>query len=235
MAKWITHTMIADKILEKGIKFDRKGFCVGNIAPDCNVENEDWTDFTPPKKVTHFMNGIKKTSVDYERFYNEYIKDRSIGSKEEYAFLWGYYSHLVADLMFQKFIRNESRISEMFKRIETNDLLSKRIVGMPKNFDTIKAVFGKKETFNDIEYIEHSYLSRYSNASYLEVLSKIDYFADYLDFMPENCIVRKLGVMLENVQEFEERELYFFSLDEYTKFIYDTSEYIYQLILNRID
>ena len=49
MATWITHLMIADGVLERIPNLDRHGFCVGNIAPDCNVENEDWTAFTPSR------------------------------------------------------------------------------------------------------------------------------------------------------------------------------------------
>ena len=55
MATWITHLMIADGVLERIPNLDRHGFCVGNIAPDCNVENEDWTAFTPSREVTHWM------------------------------------------------------------------------------------------------------------------------------------------------------------------------------------
>ena len=53
MATWVTHLMIADGVLQHFPSLDRHGFCVGNIAPDCNVENEDWTAFTPSREVTH--------------------------------------------------------------------------------------------------------------------------------------------------------------------------------------
>lgn len=46
MATWITHMIIVDNLFKKGINLDEKGFTVGNIAPDCNVENEDWSEFT---------------------------------------------------------------------------------------------------------------------------------------------------------------------------------------------
>ncbi len=55
MATWVTHLMVADGVLDKVSGLDRHGFCVGNIAPDCNVENEDWTEFTPPRAVTQVM------------------------------------------------------------------------------------------------------------------------------------------------------------------------------------
>ena len=43
MASWVTHLMIADGVLARLPDLDRRGFCVGSIAPDCNVENADWT------------------------------------------------------------------------------------------------------------------------------------------------------------------------------------------------
>ncbi len=69
MATWVTHLMIADGVLEALPRLDRRGFCVGNIAPDCNIENEDWTSFIPPREVTHFMRGKHKSFDDCEDFY----------------------------------------------------------------------------------------------------------------------------------------------------------------------
>lgn len=234
MAKWITHTMIVDYLMDKGLNLDLKGFCVGNIAPDCNVENEDWTSFIPPKEVTHFMDGHKKSSANYERFYKEYIQDKKNQSKEHLDFLLGYYAHLITDVEFHKFIRDEERVSNTYSRIKTNDYLNSKIIGLPENFDTIKRVFGTKDTFKDIEYIEHQYLNQNPDASYLTILCKIDSFNDYLDFLPENAIVRKLGVMMESINSFEERDLYFFTQDEYERFVVDTSELIYQLINDKL-
>jgi len=33
----------------------RKEFCIGNIASDCNIPNQNWTEFTPSREVTHWM------------------------------------------------------------------------------------------------------------------------------------------------------------------------------------
>lgn len=76
MATWVTHLMIADSILKYYPGLDRRGFCVGNIAPDCNVENEDWTEFTPSRKVTHWMQGQRKQVSDCDAFYEEYVEKR---------------------------------------------------------------------------------------------------------------------------------------------------------------
>ena len=92
MATWVTHLMIADGVLKHFPSLDRHGFCVGNIAPDCNVENEDWTAFTPSREVTHWMSADKKVASDCERFYQEYIVRRmpEIRTNEELSFLLGY-------------------------------------------------------------------------------------------------------------------------------------------------
>ena len=68
MATWVTHLMIADKVMDKVTKLDRRGVCVGNITPDCNVENEDWTAFTPSRQITHWMSGERKVASDSEAF-----------------------------------------------------------------------------------------------------------------------------------------------------------------------
>ena len=59
MSTWVTHLMIADRVLERVPELDRHNFCVGNIAPDCNVENDDWTQFTPSREVTCFFISAK--------------------------------------------------------------------------------------------------------------------------------------------------------------------------------
>lgn len=97
---------------------DKKGFCVGNIAPDCNVENEDWTVFAPSKEVTHWMNGQSKLTVDYEGFYSRYIKDWSFISNEQYSFFMGYYSHLITDVEFQRFVRDEERVKNTLTELK---------------------------------------------------------------------------------------------------------------------
>lgn len=53
MAEWVTHLWVADEVLKQLPELDRHCFCIGNIAPDCNLFNEDGTDFVPSKQVTH--------------------------------------------------------------------------------------------------------------------------------------------------------------------------------------
>ena len=80
MATWVTHLMIADSVLQHIPSLDRRGFCVGNIAPDCNVENEDWTAFTPSREVTHWMQGERNRNWAgvnglYEKAFTYFVND----------------------------------------------------------------------------------------------------------------------------------------------------------------
>ncbi len=70
MATWGLHMMIVDNLYKLGLRLEKRGFSVGNIAPDCNVENEDWTEFDPPRHITHWMNSKSTLTADYEGFYD---------------------------------------------------------------------------------------------------------------------------------------------------------------------
>lgn len=230
MSNWITHTVIADKILDLGLNADKKGFVVGNIAPDCNIENPDWTKFTPSREFTHFMSEKhNKLTIDFEKFYDCFINGKAFDNDEHYAFLLGYYSHLITDREYQKFIRNEQRVKASFERIKKIDEMRIAIEGYPENFDTLKKVFGKGKIFGDMEHLEHVYLQNNPQASYNTVLRKTTEFADYLDFLPHGAIKRKIDIMAyEPPDIITAAPLVFFSDDEYMNFLSDTSRIIYE-------
>lgn len=235
MATWISHMMIADNLLNRGLGLDKKSFCVGNIAPDCNVENNNWTVFTPPKEITHWMNGQSKLTADYEGFYREYIKNQSFTSNEQYSFFLGYYSHLITDVEFQRFICDEKRVKNTFGRMKENDVLRKKIIGYPEDFDTIKKVFGKNNVFSDITVQEWSYLKLNPDSGYNTVLRNIEDFPDYLEFFPQGAIIRKIKIMAyEPKKEIPENEFVFFPKKEFEEFIHETSNMVFRLMKDKI-
>lgn len=65
------------------------------------------------------------------------IADRVL---EEYLFLMGYYSHLITDAEFQRFIRGEQRVASVWERIKEHPILSERWSGMPEDWDSVKAL-----------------------------------------------------------------------------------------------
>ena len=197
MATWVTHLMIADAVLKQFPWLDRRGFCVGNIAPDCNVENEDWTAFTPSRAVTHWMKGERKNASDCEAFREEYIVKRRdrIQSPEEYAFLLGYYAHLITDAAFQKMLRDAERVKAAWDRILLDEVLSKQSEGMEHTWDNVKKLIPKRVWTGQIYHCEGEYLSAHPDSGYLTEILPLKDFPDYIDYLPSGAIVRKIGVM----------------------------------------
>lgn len=68
MATWITHFRIAENILKVREDLDTEAFVVGNIGPDSGVPNEDWSNFDPPKIITHWYCKNDK-SINSEGFF----------------------------------------------------------------------------------------------------------------------------------------------------------------------
>lgn len=233
MATWVTHLMIADSILKYCPGLDRHGFCVGNIAPDCNVENEDWTAFTPSRKVTHWMQGQRKQASDCDAFYEEYVEKRrnAIQTAEEYAFLMGYYAHLLTDAAFQKMIRDENRVKAVWKRIRENANLRELAAGMEETWDNAKKLIPKEIWRGQIYSWEADYLKTHPDSGYLTEILTLKEFPDYIDYLPPGAIVRKIGVMgyLPSIDE-NEVEWIAISREEYEAYILDT----FQMILKRL-
>lgn len=224
MANWITHMMITDGILEKVSGLDRRGFCIGNVAPDCNVENADWTTFMPPREVTHWMGGERKGAADCERFYDRMIAGHSFASDEERSFMLGYYVHLVSDACFQKFVRNEARVQCMIERIMSRPVLAARMEGHPKDFDGVKRAFSKGERLRDVDAIEFEYVRDHPQTGYMTVLREVHEFPDYIDYLPHGAIVRKLRVMAVLPVPVEDAGFVFFTREEYARFVDEVVE-----------
>lgn len=225
MATWITHLMIADGVLQHFPSLDRRGFCVGNIAPDCNVENEDWTAFTPSREVTHWMQGERKKASDCDVFCEKYITDRrsEIKSAEEYAFLLGYYAHLITDAAFQAMIRDEERVKAAWDRIKADKELSVSSTGMEETWDSIKRLVSKRDRMQEIYSMEAKYIRDNPNTGYLTEILPLKEFPDYIDYLPAGAVVRKIGVMgyLPKLGDFTVKYITM-SQEEYAAFVKDT-------------
>ena len=196
MATWVTHLMVADIVLENCPSLHRRGFCVGSIAPDCNIENETWTDFTPPREVTHWMISKRKTFADCDRFLAEYFSPRaSSASPEEYSFLLGYWAHLIADAEFQRYIRDEDRVRASWRRIKADKALASISEGMEETWDSVKRLIPAGERMKGIASIEAEYLQTHPSSGYLTEILPLTAFPDYVDYLPSGSIVRKIKIM----------------------------------------
>ena len=98
MASWMIHLRVADLLLDRIPDLDSTAFVVGNIAPDSGVPSADWTEYFPPKAVSHYK--TEQGDFDIDRFVAEYFTPEMIRnySSREYSFFLGYYVHLLTDV-----------------------------------------------------------------------------------------------------------------------------------------
>lgn len=195
MSTWVTHLMVADKVLQQIPDLRKHEFLVGNIAPDCNVENEDWTSFTPSREVTHWMSEGRKVAADCDRFLYEYVNKREKPDEKEESFLLGYYAHLIVDAEFQRHIRDEERVKSTWERIKKHPELSEIAAGMEETWDSVKVLISRKDRGKDIYSIEREYLDAHPESGYLTDIIGLTEFPDYIDYLPKGAIVRKVKVM----------------------------------------
>lgn len=225
MASWVTHLRIADALLLEFPQLHRRGFCVGNIAPDCNVENEDWTSFTPSREVTHWMQGDRKSGADCQAFYRAYIQNQTANAfDEEYAFLLGYYVHLLTDAAFQAFIREPKRVQAAWSRVSRAPEFMEQAAGMEPGWDSIKKLMPKKKWMQDIYGQEGAYLKHNPQSGYLTEILPLQEFPDYLNYLPHGAIVRKIQTMGYIPEDNDERQCLAVSQEEYESFVQDTVE-----------
>lgn len=212
MANWITHTHMADRLLEKGLAVDETYFVIGSVAPDCNQENEDWTSYIPPREQTHFMQRKSKLTVDAEGFFEQHVKNAS-------TYLWrsfclGYYAHLVMDRAWQKWQRDEKRVAASIERVKAVPERAAEIAGYPDTYDTLKRVFGRAR-IHDVERMEQIYVQQNPHCSYERILRKTTDFPDIPGFLP-NAVNRKIAVMAQPVPEEPiQTDFLFFAPEEY--------------------
>lgn len=197
MPTWVTHMMIADEILSRHPALDRRSFSVGNIAPDCNIENADWTAFTPPREVTHWMQGGRKSLADSDSFREKYLAghEKKAPADGAYSFLLGYYVHLLTDGAFQAFIRDEERVRHVWQRIHADPRWCEAAEGCAESWDAVKRLIPREQRMREMDSLEAEYLAANPGSAYFTEILPLQAFPDYLDYLPHGCIPRKIRVM----------------------------------------
>jgi hypothetical protein len=97
MATWIAHLRIAEKVFQHFPELDEVAFLYGNLAPDSGLPNEDWTQFEPPRKVTHYLDEASHVFTDL-LFYTNYLNGLELKNQNNcFSLRLGYYIHLITD------------------------------------------------------------------------------------------------------------------------------------------
>lgn len=106
MGTWICHLRIAEKLLPRFPELDPVTFTFGNLAPDSGIPNETWTEFDPPKEVTHFLKkGEREDKIRDLMYYREYLANiHPQGDLQKYSFRLGYFTHLICDVLWMKYL-----------------------------------------------------------------------------------------------------------------------------------
>lgn len=110
MASWMIHLRIADRLLDQIPDLSPVEFIMGNMAPDSGVPNEDWSNFSPSKTISHFKTDGK--NLDIPAFVSKYFtkEQRTSYSEKQYSFYLGYLTHLIADTLWSDKVVKPSRI-----------------------------------------------------------------------------------------------------------------------------
>ena len=205
MATWMAHLRIAENILNMGYDFQSIPFVVGNIGPDSGIPNEDWSNFNPPKNITHWMDDEK--NIDAKGFYNKYLNNEKVREDvDRYSFLIGYYVHLLTDIEWQKLLRRKK--AEPLYR----DRLSKG-----SNF-----IWTIKKDWYGLDYL---YLDKHKDCIFYTLFIKIKEVPDYLDYFPKDAFKKQVKYITEfylgENNQTKENFIYL-TEEEMDKFVEDT-------------
>jgi hypothetical protein len=121
MGTWISHLRIAESLLNHFPELDEVTFAFGNLSPDSGIPNADWTNFDPPKEVTHFLQKGEGEHAIYDLvFYEQYLANvKPEDNIKLYSFRLGYFFHLICDIMWARRIWDASKIVHKYE-LETN-------------------------------------------------------------------------------------------------------------------
>lgn len=116
MGSWISHLRIAENLFAFLPGLDETAFTFGNLAPDSGLPNVDWTQFDPPKEISHFLpEGRSEGSAQDLVFYRKYVQPVSRSQAPAlYSFLLGYFIHLASDHLWADRIGKASREAYAF-------------------------------------------------------------------------------------------------------------------------
>lgn len=182
MASWIVHLRVADKIINNLEGVSTTDFVIGNIGPDCGEPNENWTQYNPPKKITHWMNESKR--ICPELFYDQYIREEDKAKDfSKYSFYLGYYVHLLTDVAWKKEISlpTEKLYAHEFS-MEDRDTVYARIKEDWYDLDFLflknNPGFRAYEVFKESKDYNNDYLPYYSNRA---IPKQIRYIREFYD------------------------------------------------------
>lgn len=214
MATWMAHLRIAEQLMEQLPDFDTGSFVSGSIAPDCGLPNEDWSEFTPPKQVTHYHH--KTGELLDLRFFREYLAGHPLTEDpKRISFLWGYYLHLTTDELWYTRLAATTRQEYPALFAEKGD----------------QAWWVVKEDWYDLD---HRYLRDNPDSLFWKVFMTQPDPPQYLPFLPAQGIMLQFAHIREyysnaHVEKGLERPFPYLNEATMQRFIRETVESLFKL------
>jgi hypothetical protein len=167
MASWVMHLRIAEAFLKRVDTLDPLPFLIGNVAPDTGSPVNFADKYDPPKRITHWEDDWG--NIKAERFYRDEIGEKS-NSHDKYSFLFGYYIHLKADILWRDIV---------WKPLYENTAFGERLQ---------KDVKFLEEVYKDIHAYDALYLIQHPHCIYFTHFVDLQDVPDYLSIFREGAI-----------------------------------------------
>lgn len=224
MASWIVHLRIAEDLLNRIPNLDPEQFGIGNIAPDSGVADEQFLNYDPPPKVTHYKpDGDAEEGLVSEdlSFYRDYLAAiNSSVEPQKFSFLLGYFFHLITDNLWAFHIYRPAK--------------EKWLADFEDKPAFIQAM---RADWYGLDFI---YVRDHPDSFYWKVFLDSQYTEEYLTHFPEGAIQARIDYIKEmyqktdeGVQEMYKRPYDYLSKEEMDQFIEDAVaalEKIYRVI-----
>lgn len=185
MATWIAHLRIAENLLAEISNLDQGAFSFGSLAPDSGIPNADWTQFDPPKEVTHFLTkGAGESQLNDLQFYRGYLSGQAFDpTSARFSFLLGYFFHLICD-----------RLWGMRIAVPSKQAYAKLFVERSKNeaYDLLK---------QDWYGLDHCYVRDHPESIFWRVLMRAKNPPQYLPFVTEPALNQQLDYIRKYYSE----------------------------------
>ncbi len=170
MGTWICHLRNAEILLEQIPGLDKESFIIGSLSPDSGYPNEDWTEFNPPKEVTHFMLKDESDANTRDYFFYKAWLAQPILDNRTYSFRLAYFFHLLCDNLWWRLIWKTTRT-------ENDALINEK--GFPHFIEQAKS---------DWYGLDHIYLRNHPDMPAWQIFSEANNPPSYLDFIPLHAL-----------------------------------------------
>ena len=218
MGTWICHLRIAEKLLSHFPELDKLTFTYGNLAPDSGIPNKTWTEFDPPKEVTHFLQkGEGEDKIRDLVYYREYlINIKPQDDIQKYSFRFGYFTHLICDILWMKYLASTTK--KAFQEMIADDE-QKAWVKIKRDW------YGLDQIYN------HSH----PEGLFWQIIHKIPNPPSYLPFVQESALHQQYDYIRKFYGEydsywFEQRKYPYLNENTMSRIVEDTTQAILFLV-----